>query len=119
MLVESDASLNCILDAAHITAIPLIESGNGLTIIVVSTWQPVAVIVYVIVSSPGNTPVTIPVDGVIVAIKVLLLVHTPPGVALLKVMVALTQTSVSNVSIGDNGLTVNVIVLTQPVTPDV
>lgn len=63
------------------------------------------------VTVPGASPVTIPLVIPIVAIDGLLLVHVPPGVALLSVVVV--QIEVEPV-IGDTGLTVKVITSVHP-----
>ena len=46
------------------------------------------------VAEPAETPVTVPVEGTTNAIDVLLLLHAPPGVASLNVIVVPAQTLV-------------------------
>ena len=71
-------------------------AGNGLTVIVVVTEQPEER-VYVIVSIPGDIPITMPDAEPTVAIAGLLLLHVPPPGELLKVMVLPTHTEVGPV----------------------
>ena len=64
---------------------------------------------------PDNTPVIIPVEEPAVAIPVLPLVHVPPLVASLKVVVKPAQTAAVPVIDDGNGLTVTTTVAIQPV----
>lgn len=64
---------------------------------------------------PAATPVTTPVDTFIVAAAVLLLVHVPPGSALLNTVVLPTQTDVIPPIADGLGCTVTIIVATHPV----
>ena len=66
------------------------------------------------VTAPPPTPVTVPVDEPTVAIKVLLLVHDPPVVAMLSVVVVPTQMWLMPVMDGGAGLTVMIFVMRQP-----
>ena len=75
--------------------------------------QPV-VVVYVIIAVPFVTPETAPDEMSTVAIAVLLLLHVPPLVASLNVVVLPAQTVVMPV-IGAMGFTVTVVVAAQPV----
>jgi hypothetical protein len=68
-----------------------------------------------VVLTPGGTPVTIPVPGVTVAALVLLLLHTPPGVASLRLMEEPVHTDVGPVIAAGKGLTVTGEVTKQPV----
>ena len=63
---------------------------------------------------PAVTPVTTP-PTVIVATAGVALLHAPPAVALLKVVVALTHTLVVPVMAAGSGFTVTVVVTAQPV----
>ena len=84
------------------------------TFTVAVTEQPAALI-YVIVAAPGEMPLTTPVPEPIVAMAGLLLLHVPPVVALLRVVVKPGQTLVVPVIAVGNGFTVNVTVFRQPV----
>ena len=65
------------------------------------------------VAVPGDTPVATPVSKPTVAMAVVLLLHVPPGVGLLKDVVLASQTSVKPII--DVGIsTVTVVVETQP-----
>jgi hypothetical protein len=83
--------------------------GNALivTIRVADATPHTLLTVYVMVSNPGNTPVTTPLILPTVAL-VLLLLHTPPGTEAESVMRPETQTDVGPVIVPalDNGLTV-------------
>ena len=67
------------------------------------------------VDVPDDMPVTIPVEEPTVAIPVLPLVHVPPLVASLKVVVKPAQTDAVPVIDDGNGFTVATIVVIQPV----
>ena len=64
----------------------MIAAGAAVTVITVEVVQP-ALTAYVIVVVPEVTPVTIPVDEPTVATPVALLVHDPPPVLLVNVIV--------------------------------
>ncbi len=93
---------------------PVIAAGKGLTASVDIPAQPVGN-VYVIVTTPAETPVAIPVPPAIVATDVLLLVQAPPALALLKNVDEPTQTLAAPAIVAGSEFTVNVIVDTQPV----
>lgn len=69
----------------HILAVPLITAGNELTVIVLVALQPVGK-AYVILAVPAIMPVTIPVVLTVATVTSLLL-HAPPGVASVKLVV--------------------------------
>ncbi len=85
----------------------------GFTVTVAYAGHP-AVLVYVMLDVPPAIPVTIPVDAPTVAIVVLPLVHVPPGVALLRLVVLPWQTVFTPVIAGGDARTENVIVLVHP-----
>lgn len=101
----------------HTVDRPVMAAGVVVTVTVVSARQPSTV--YDIVAVPGLAPVTTPEDVPTVAIVGLLLVQTPPVVALAKVVVKPVQTKLLPV-IGvdrENIVTVTGIrVLGQPAT---
>ena len=66
------------------------------------------------VDVPAALPVTIPVDGSIVALP-LLLVHVPPAGVEFNVVVSPIQTPVPPVIVVGLGFTVTTVVLMQPV----
>ena len=82
------ASVRFIVDPTHTEVDPVIGPGNGFTISVAVTEHPTRV--YVMVSSPAFMAVTKPVPGTIVAL-VLLLLHVPPVVPSLSVVVEPTH----------------------------
>ena len=86
----------------HIVPGPTIGVGIGLTVITVVDKQPVYAVL-VMVTAPAETPVTTP-PGLIVAVAVELLLHAPPIVVSVSVMVWPTHT-VLGPSIGDTGST--------------
>ena len=67
------------------------------------------------VDVPDDTPVTTPVEEPTVATLVLPLVHVPPLVISLKVVVNPAQTTAVPVTDDGNGLTVTTIVVIHPV----
>jgi hypothetical protein len=85
---------------------------SALTLTVIVAVQPIDVM-YCINDVPAATPVTTPVPGVIVAMPVFPLLHVPPGVASLSVVVLPTQTVATPV-IGAIGFTVMVMVDIHP-----
>ena len=98
----------------HIAVAPVITDGNGLTVNVVVTKQ-LEGNVYVIVNvPPGEKPVTTPV-GEMGASNVLLLLHTPVGVASLNGEDCPTQIFVFPVIAAGIALTVTNLVMKQPV----
>jgi hypothetical protein len=89
--VPPDVGELSVIDApTHIVPAPPIASGNGLTVIMAVMPQP-APGEYEIVAVAGEMPVWVPVSTPvvtsIVATEVLLLLHVPPGVTLLNVIV--------------------------------
>jgi hypothetical protein len=67
--------------------IPVIGGGNGSTEIEVVAIQPVGKVYVMNASGAALTPVTTPVTGLTVATSELLLVHTPPTVVSLRLVV--------------------------------
>lgn len=65
---------------------------------------------------PADTPVTIPVNDPTVAKPVLLLVHVPPALVLLKAVVNPAHTLVVPVIDAGGGFTVTVVVAMHPAT---
>jgi hypothetical protein len=76
--------------------------------------QPVAVTLYVIVTIPEPAPVTMPVEDPTVATDVALLLHVPPNVASVKVVVALVQTVDAPPIVAGRAFTVTVLIAMQP-----
>jgi hypothetical protein len=73
-------------------AVPVITAGRGLTVMLLIAVQPVDVIVYVISALPVPAPVTIPLLEPTVATARSLLLHVPPVVASVNVIVDPTHT---------------------------
>ena len=88
--------------------------GAGFTVITVAIWQPVAS-VYVMLTLPPATPVTIPLAEPTVAIIVLLLVHVPPVGVELNVIVAPGHTVPGPVIVLGSAFTVIGVTMKQPV----
>lgn len=109
------ASVSEMIDPTQTLVLPDIAAGKGFTVTVITDIQPVAVILYVIVAVPAETPVTTPVVATTVAMVVLLLVHEPPVVASDRRVVEPTHTDATPVIDAGNGFTVIEIVLRQPV----
>jgi hypothetical protein len=105
--------LNVVTELTHTAAVPAITEGTGCTVTVAVTQHPVPY-AYVIIAVPAKTPVAIPVAEPIVATDVLLLLHVPPAVLLLKEVARPVQTVVVPV-IAVRLLTVTTSVVRQPV----
>ena len=95
----------------HTIIVPVIGVSR-FTVSVIVLEQP-APVVYVIVVVPMATPAAMPVPLLIVAVEVLLLVHVPPLMALLSLVVPPTHTIVVPV-IGATGFTVTVAYAAHP-----
>ena len=108
------ASLNVVENPLHIVNVPVIAAGTGFTVAAAVVMQPVGK-AYVIVGLPAATPVTMPLPVPTVAKPVLLLLHVPPVVPSLSVVVWLTQTDMVPVMPAGSGLTVSADVIKQPV----
>ena len=92
---------------------PLIPTGFEFTVTGVVTVQPEPN-EYVMVAVPAVTPVTKPVDDPTVAIVVEPLLHVPPPVASLSVVVVAIHTCVVPVIEGGSAFTVTVAIAWQP-----
>src|ERR1035437_9147041 len=90
-------------------------AGNGLTVTTLVAVHPVPT-VYAIVDVPAATPVTTPVPET-VAFAVLLLLHTPPAVASLKVVVEPLQTLVAPAIAAGEGVIVTTTLPSVPQQP--
>lgn len=112
--VPPPASLRVVVLPAHTVATPVIAPGSGLTVTVVIRMQPVGN-VYVIGALPADIPVTILLTDPIVAIPVAPLLHVPPRVALLSVVVLPSHTDVVPDIVDGKEFTVSDPVLWQPV----
>src|SRR6478735_8337928 len=118
---DAVASLSVVVNPAHTLVVPLIAATTGiaLTVIVVVLvpTQPLVVTVYEMMLVPAVTPLTTPLLS-IVATDSLLLLHTPPAVASVSVVVNPAHTLVVPLIAATTGiaLTVTVVVLvpTQP-----
>ena len=97
--------------------VPVIAAGDALTVIGVIALHP-PLMVYVILAVPAETPVTTPVPDITVAIAVLPLLHAPPDVVLLNVVVKPVQTVAIPVFVG-NDETVTTVELAQPIPVNV
>lgn len=94
---------------------PVIDPGKPFTVTTVVLRHPVDESVYEIVDVPAPMPVIIPPGGNIEAIEGVLVDHTPPGVASVRVWVEPTQTVVVPLIAAGVGCTVIVKVALQPV----
>ena len=108
------ASVRVVVNPTHTLVVPPIAAGLAFTVTVATARQPV-LNVYVIIVVPAVRPVTTPVETPIVATPVLPLVHVPPLVASVRVVVAPTQAlSVPPMAAG-LAFTVTTVVTRQPV----
>jgi hypothetical protein len=101
-----------VLLPTHTVVFPAIAVGIVLTVKGIVETQP-ALVVYNIFAVPPDTPVISPVVTFAIATVVLLLLHVPPNIALLSVIVVPWHTVVVPV-IGATGFTVTVVVAIQP-----
>jgi hypothetical protein len=105
-------SLRTITEPWQANAVPVIAAGLGLTVTTDIVIQLLGAL-YVIVEVPAETPVTTPVEDVIlVAVPVLL--HVPPAVASVSVIVLPTQTAPGTKMESGTGLTVTIFFAEQP-----
>lgn len=74
-------------EPAHRVAVPLTAPGGMLTVTVLVVAQPAAVVVYVMVAVPAVIPLTMPVALPTVAMAAAPLVHTPPGVPVVRTVI--------------------------------
>ena len=110
------ASLNVVFAPTQIVVAPTIGAGSGFTTNDVVVIHPVPNVYVITVVPPGLAPpVTNPVLVPIVATAVRLLLHVPPGVPSLKVVVSPAHIVVLPDIAAGKGLTVTVTVLKQPV----
>jgi len=103
------ASVRVELAPTHACRVPPIAAGIGSTVNVAKALQP-SEEVYVIVTVPAETPVTVP-PVLTVAVAELLLLQLPPVVASLSVVLLPSQTAIVPVIAFGNGSTVNVVVV--------
>jgi hypothetical protein len=107
------ASDNVVVLPTQTVAVPDIAEGRALTVNTAVFRQPPAM-VYVILAVPAATPITMPVVGFIVPMLVLPLLHVPPAVASVNVVVRPTQTDIGPVIAGTVWVTVTTDVEIQP-----
>jgi len=106
--------VNVVVKPTHTLVVPPIAAGFGLTVKLVTAIQPV-LSVYVIVTTPSVMPVTVPDVEPMVATAVLLLLHTPPLVISVNVIVKPTHTLLVPPMAAGFGLTVKLVTAIQPV----
>ena len=88
--VPPPASVSAVVSPIHTESAPVIGDGNGLTVTMVMAIQPVEA-VYVTEPVPADTPVTTP-EVADTDICALVLLHVPPPVAELNVVLRPTHT---------------------------
>jgi len=110
-------SLKDVVAPAHMEAVPDIDEGNGLTVIITARVQPVDA-VKVIVDVPDIIPPTIPVPDPTVAVEVALLLQVPGVLASLNVVVSPAQTLEEPLISAGRGLTLTVVVVEQSPLPN-
>lgn len=99
--------LNVVVWPTHTVGVPVITDGAAFTVNDVVREHPVLK-VYVMVTVPAATPVTIPLVEPTVAVSKSLLLQVPPPVASVSVLVDPTQTFIVPVIVAGSGLTVTV-----------
>ena len=107
-------SVSIVVNPAHTFNVPDMDAGKELTVTAVVVTHPV-VNAYVTVVVPAVMPFTIPVPDPIEATAVLLLLHSPNGVASVRFVVEDTHTLVVPDIPDGNGLTVYKAVAIHPV----
>lgn len=105
--------LSVVTDPAHNVAVPLIAAGAATTDVIRVAIHPV-LRAYVILVVPVTRPLTTPVVPSMVATVVLLLLHVPPAVVSVSVVVPPTHTPDAPVIAPGVGLTVTTAVRRQP-----
>ncbi len=107
------AVLSVVVHTSHTVSVPAIELGAA-DIVTTAVTRQVDDVAYVMIDVPALTPVTTPVPDTTVALAGLLLLHVPPLVALLSVVVVPIQAdSVPPIAPGA-AVTVTSRVATQP-----
>jgi hypothetical protein len=110
----TERSLSDVVVPVQILVAPVIKPGSGLTVTVIVVKQPEP-IVYVIVSTPADTPLTTPVLKPTEATDRLPLVQWPPEAVSLSAVVEPTHTDLIPVIPEGLAYTVTGIVVSQPV----
>ena len=110
----ADKSLKPVVALTQTVVMPAIAEGKGLTVTAFAAMHPVGS-VYVITDVPALTPVSVPVVETIVAMIVLPLLHVPPDVPSLKVVVKPAHKLVAPVIATGKGFTTTEAVVIQPV----
>jgi hypothetical protein len=105
--------LSVVVLCSHTTGVPVMGPGTGFTVTVCSAAHPPAA-EYDMVAVPMARPLTVPV-GVTGATDGLLLLHVPPGVASLSVVIPPTHTAGSPVMGFGAAITLMIVVTLQPV----
>ena len=85
-------SISVVVKPIHTLAVPVMAPGMGFTVMVFVVLQPVGSKYVITGVDVPDTPVTMPVAEPMVASVVIELLQMPPGVVLLKVVVAAIQT---------------------------
>ncbi len=93
---------------------PAIAAGSGFTVMIFDLVQPVPTIPHTIVTVPGVTPVTMPLEAPTVATDGVPELHVQPGVVVDNVVGWPTQATDGPVIAAGNGFTVTVAVRPQP-----
>ena len=109
------ASLRVIVAPTHTDDGPDIAAGEVFTVTVLVALHPPAV--YEMVTTPAETPVTTPVVAPTVATDVLLLLHEPPDVASVSVIVEPVHTELLPDIAAADVVTVTVLYAAQAVLP--
>jgi hypothetical protein len=109
------ASANVSVSPTHTSAAPEIGAGTGFTVTDFHAWHPVATNVYDIVVEPKLLPKTSPVIGLTLATDGLRLVHMPPIMASLNVVVKPWHKLDAPIIVVGNALTVTAVDAKQPV----
>ena len=107
------AVLSVVVHTSHTVRVPAIELGAA-DIVTTAVTRQVDDVAYVMIEVPAPTPVTTPVPDTTVAFAGLLLLHVPPLVALLSVVVVPIQADSVPLIAPGAAVTVTSYVATQP-----
>ena len=108
------ASLNVVVRPEHTDVIPVIAAGNTFTVTVRIAMQP-SPSVYDMVAVPAVIPETIPFPAPISAVKGSLVLHTPPAIASVNVVIKPSHTDATPKMLDGDWFTVIVAEILQPV----
>lgn len=106
--------VSVVVSPEHIVVLPVIAAGNGFTVMPIVRKHPVPIVYVIVAGPPGAPPYTVPILSTD-AITTLVVVHVPPVVPSVKLIVDPTQTAVGPIIGTGNGFTVTTVEVKHPV----